>query len=74
MNKRSFLQLCSVLAANRLLAPLLAWASVEKLKNWAGNIDYGTENLYSAKSLEQAQEFIKKQSSVESPWHAPLLQ
>ena len=64
MNKRSFLQLCSALAANQLLAPLLAWASVEKLRNWAGNIEYGTENLYSAKSLEQVQEFIKKESQL----------
>jgi alditol oxidase len=64
MNKRLFLQLCSALAANQLLAPLLAWASMEKLKNWAGNIEYGTENLYSARSLEQVQEFIKKESQL----------
>ena len=32
----------------------------DKLKNWAGNLEYSTENLYSANSLEQAQEFVKK--------------
>jgi alditol oxidase len=64
MNKRSFLKLCSALAANQLFEPLLAWASMEKLTNWAGNIEYGTENLYSAKSLQQVQEFIKKESQL----------
>ncbi len=64
MNKRSFLKLCAALATNQLFAPLFARASMEKLKNWAGNFEYGTENLYSAKSLEQAQEFIKKQTRL----------
>ncbi len=64
MNKRSFLKLCAALTTNELLTPLFARASMEKLKNWAGNFEYGTENLYSAKSLEQAQQFIKKQTRL----------
>ena len=64
MNKRSFLKLCAALATNQLLPPLFARASMEKLKNWAGNFEYGTENLYSAKSLEQVQQFIKKQTRL----------
>ena len=31
---------------------LLSWASRKKLKNWAGNVEYGTEQLDSAASLE----------------------
>jgi len=31
------------------------------LKNWAGNIEYGTDRLYSAETVEQVQEFVKKQ-------------
>jgi hypothetical protein len=46
MNKRSFLKICSALTGSHYLAPLLARADAEKLKNWAGNIEYGTENLY----------------------------
>jgi alditol oxidase len=63
MNKRSFLKFLSALLAGRFLAPLLAWAAPEKLKNWAGNLEYGTENLYAAKTLEQITSFVKSQKS-----------
>jgi len=64
MNKRFFLKVCSSLIGSHFLAPLLTWAIAEKLKNWAGNLEYSTENLYSAQTLEQVQEFLKKQSSL----------
>jgi alditol oxidase len=64
MNKRSFLKVCSALIGSHSLAPLLAWADAEKLRNWAGNIEYGTENLYSAKSSAQVREFISNQSKL----------
>jgi len=64
MNKRSFLKVCSALIGSHSLAPLLAWPGVEKLKNWAGNFEYGTENLYLAKSPEQVQGFIKDQPKL----------
>lgn len=60
MNKRSFLKLCSVLMATPVLSPLLTWAFGDKLRNWAGNIEYSTEQLYSAQSLEQARNFVVK--------------
>ena len=47
-----------------ILAPLLAWAAGDKLKNWAGNIEYGTDRLYSATSIEQAQEFVRKHARM----------
>src|SRR5215469_17281683 len=62
MNKRFFLKVCSSLIGNHLLAPLLTWAIAAKLKNWAGNLEYSTENLYSAQTLDQVQQFVKKQS------------
>ena len=61
MNKRFFLKVCSSLIGNHLLAPLLTWAIAAKLKNWAGNLEYSTENLYSAQTLDQVREFVKKQ-------------
>jgi xylitol oxidase len=36
----------------------------EKLKNWAGNLEYSTETLYSANSLEQARDYVKKQDKL----------
>jgi xylitol oxidase len=64
MNKRSFLKVCSALISSQYLAPFLRWAGTEKLKNWAGNFEYGTGNLYAAKSSAQIREFIKGQPSV----------
>lgn len=64
MNKRTFIKLSSALLASPLLSPLLAWAAGGKLTNWAGNFEYSTEQLYAAGSLQQAQEFVKKQSRL----------
>jgi len=59
MNKRVFLKLCAFLMAKPVISPLMAWASGNKLTNWAGNIEYSTDNLYPAGSLEQARSFVK---------------
>lgn len=50
--------------ASGVVSPLLARMPDEKLKNWAGNIEYGTENLYAANSVEQVQRFVKSQSKL----------
>src|ERR1700732_308219 len=64
MNKRAFLKLISAAVSMPGISPLLAWAGAEKLKNWAGNVEYGTDQLYSATSVEQAQEFVRKHSRL----------
>jgi alditol oxidase len=64
MNKRAFLKLISAAMSMPGISPLLAWARADKLKNWAGNIEYGTDHLYSATSAEQAQEFIRKHARL----------
>jgi xylitol oxidase len=61
MNKRLFLKLLSSAMSMPVLSPFLTWAAGEKLKNWAGNVIYGTDRLYSANSIEQAREFVRKQ-------------
>jgi alditol oxidase len=63
MSRRTFLKCIPGAVASPLLAPLLAWGS-EGLKNWAGNLEYGTDQLYSAKSLGQVQEFIRKEKQL----------
>ena len=50
--------------ATPVISPLFAWAFDEKLKNWAGNVEYSTENLYSSASAEEAQEFVKKHTHL----------
>ena len=64
MNKRTFLKIISAMTASPAVSPLIAWAAGDKLKNWAGNVDYSTENLYSATSIDQVQEFVKKQNKL----------
>src|ERR1700675_4485868 len=64
MNKRAFVKLISAAMSMPGISPLLAWAGAEKLKNWAGNVEYGTDHLYSATSVEQAQEFVKKHARL----------
>jgi xylitol oxidase len=52
VNKRTFIKLCSAAATSCVIRPLmLAWAAGNKLKNWAGNFEYGTERVYSPHSL-----------------------
>jgi xylitol oxidase len=53
--------LLSAAIAGPVVAPLLARVPNSKLTNWAGNLEYGTENLYAATSSEQVVEFVKKQ-------------
>jgi len=60
MDKRTFLQLCTMAMTGPYLANLMNWAEGDKLHNWAGNIEYGTDKLYSAKSVEDVRDFVRK--------------
>src|SRR5260221_7007655 len=66
MDKRTFIKLLSALGANPVISPMLAWAAGDKLKNWAGNIDYSTENLYSANNVEQVRSFINQHPKLKA--------
>jgi xylitol oxidase len=43
---------------------MLSWAEQEKLKNWAGNIEYSTDRLQVSNSLEQVQDYVKTRSKL----------
>ena len=62
MNKRTFLKACSAVLTSRVLSPLLTWSSNQKLTNWAGNFEYGTEKIYSAKSVKEVQDFVRNRN------------
>lgn len=64
MNKRTFIKFLGAVIASPVNSPLLVWASNNKLKNWAGNLEYSTDRLYSANSLEQVRSYVKKQSQL----------
>jgi xylitol oxidase len=59
MNKRTFLRLSSATIASPAFRHLLAWAAPDKLTNWAGNLEYSTDRLAAAISLEQVQYFVR---------------
>jgi xylitol oxidase len=60
MKKRTFLKLSSALMTAPLLSPLTGWATGEKLKNWAGNLEYSTTRLYQAGTAAEVSAFVKK--------------
>jgi alditol oxidase len=64
MDKRTFLRTVSALAASPVVSPLLAWASGARLKNWAGNVEYSTENLYAATASESVKDFVKNHAKL----------
>ena len=64
MNKRTFLRLFAAVIGSPVISPLLTWASNEKLKNWAGNLEYSTDRLYAADSLELARSYIRNHSQL----------
>ena len=43
-----------------LFSPLTGWANGDKLKNWAGNLEYSTEKLDLGKNLQQVQTIVRK--------------
>jgi alditol oxidase len=64
MNKRTFIKLIAAAIAVPTVSRLLAWAGGERLNNWAGNLEYSTERLYAATSLEQVQDYVKKETNL----------
>src|SRR5712664_149207 len=64
MNKRTFFKLLAVLVSNRAISPVFAWAAGERFTNWAGNLVYGTDRLYSANSLQQVRDYVKRESNL----------
>jgi xylitol oxidase len=64
MNKRTFIKLFAASLASPPVMRMLAWAGQERLRNWAGNIEYSTDRVQTFTSLEQVQEFVKKQSRL----------
>jgi alditol oxidase len=64
MNKRTFLKLFAATIASPPVMRMLAWAGQERLRNWAGNIEYSTDQVQTCTSIEQVQDYVKKQSKL----------
>ncbi len=64
MNKRTFIKLLASLIACPLVSRMLAAVGADRLTNWAGNLTYSTDRLYAAPTLEQVQDYVKKESKL----------
>ncbi|HEV3252129.1 MAG TPA: FAD-binding protein [Puia sp.] len=64
MKKRTFIRLSSALVAGCAFTPLFSWQKRERLKNWAGNIEYSTGRLYYPETTDQVRELVKKYSKL----------
>ncbi|MDB5025438.1 MAG: FAD-binding protein [Mucilaginibacter sp.] len=52
--------------ATPLLSSLSGWAQAPRLKNWAGNLTYSTENVQYPKTVEQVQQLVKKHAKLKA--------
>ena len=59
MDKRTFLKFCSAVVTSPFLSSLLSADPSDKLRNWAGNLEYGSDRLTSATSLDFVQDFVR---------------
>lgn len=65
MDRRTFLQLSSVLSAGPLLSPLgQRMQEQQPITNWAGNLTYSTTNIEYPTSLDVIQQLVKKYDRV----------
>src|SRR5579864_2825745 len=64
MNKRSFLKMISAVITARVLSPVTSWAWEGKPSNWAGNLEYSTERLHPATSVEDARAFVQQEKKL----------
>src|SRR3954454_14349798 len=77
MDKRTFLKTSSLLLGGAAVLPFpgcksstskdnASQAGTGPLKNWAGNVEYGTGNVHYPKTLEEVQEVVKKCDKVKA--------
>jgi len=52
--------------ATPFISPLSSWAHAPRLKNWAGNLSYGTAQVQYPRSVEQVQQLIKQHSKLKA--------
>jgi len=64
MNKRTFIRLFAAIVASPAVLRMLAWAGRARPKNWAGNIEYSTDRVQTSTSIEQVQDYVRKENKL----------
>ncbi|HSB93610.1 MAG TPA: D-arabinono-1,4-lactone oxidase [Flavitalea sp.] len=60
MNRKAFIRVSSAFALAPLVHPISTFAQEEPLKNWSGNLQYSTSNLFYPKAIAEAQKKIQE--------------
>ena len=60
MLRKTFIKLSSALAASPLISSIPNIMQQEKLKNWAGNLTYSTNNVFYPATVRDVQSIVKK--------------
>lgn len=47
-----------------ILSPLTGWAQEERLKNWAGNLEYSTGNIAYPKTMAEVQQLVQQSGKL----------
>ena len=66
MEKRTFLKLSSALITGTVFSPFISMSQEEKIKNWAGNLEYSTTKLQQARSVEEVQTFVQQHNKFKA--------
>ncbi|HTU93623.1 MAG TPA: FAD-binding protein [Gemmataceae bacterium] len=64
MDKRSFIKLSATMLATPFGLAVSSGKANDKLKNWAGNYQYSSDKLSTARSVEDVQKLVKKHAKV----------
>ena len=52
--------------ATPLVSPISSWTYQQRLKNWAGNLTFSTDNVFYPKTVEEVQSLIKQHSRIKT--------
>lgn len=66
MDKRTFLRISSAFTMASLLSPLKNFAQKERLKNWAGNLEYSASDVRNPKTVEEVQSLVTQFEKVKA--------
>ncbi len=60
MQRKTFIRLSSAFAAAPFMSSIPAFSKQDRLKNWAGNLTYSTDNVFYPTSVSEVQALVKK--------------
>lgn len=66
MKRRTFVKLSSTLGLSPFIASMQSFMPGEKLKNWAGNLEYSSDVVFYPKSVEEVQQLLSSHNKIKA--------